>query len=170
MEEEFDYGTVLPATLIKAALSSTVVTGEITITPTISTKKLIGDAWEDVVGQWQTFGTDFRYVKIKLDFAAAGGDDLLQCYSLNVRLDTKLINDAGSGTANAGDASGTTVTFNKSFIDVESITVSPNTTSSVTAVYDFVDAPNPTTFDVYLFNANTGARVSGDFSWSAKGF
>jgi len=169
-EEEFDYEAVLPATLIKAALSTTVITGAISITPTLSTRKLLTDAWDDNVNVWQIFATDFRYVKVRLDFAAAGGDDLLQCHSLNVRLDTKLINDAGSGTANAGDAGGTTVSLNKTFIDVESITVSPNTTSSVTAVYNFTDAPNPTTFKVLLFDSNTGSRVSGDFSWSAKGF
>lgn len=169
-EEEFDYGTVLPATLVKAAFSKTTITGAVTIAPTISTRKLITDAWSDNVGQWLVFATDFRYVKVRLDIAASGGDDLLQGHSLNVRLDTKLKNDAGGGTANAGDVSGTPVLFNKTFIDVESITVSANTTASVTAVYDFLDAPNPTGFNVFLFNATTGARVSGNFSWSAKGF
>ena len=169
-EEEFDYGAVLPATLVKAALSATTIDGDTVITPTISTKRLPGDSWNDRVGVWQIFATDFQYVKISLNFAAAGGDDLLQCHSLNVRLDTKLINDAGSGTADAGDVGGTPVSFNKTFIDVESITVSANATAAVNAVYDFLDVANATTFYVYLFDAVTGARVSGGFSWSAKGF
>jgi len=54
------------------------------------------------------------------------------------------------------------------FVDVESIQVTPKGTGAVNAVYDFVDAPNPTDFSVYLFDS-AGARVSGDFSWTTRG-
>jgi hypothetical protein len=54
------------------------------------------------------------------------------------------------------------------FIDVDSISVTAAGTSPVIAIYDFVDAPNPTTFKVLLYNTS-GSRVSGTFSWTARG-
>ena len=92
----------------------------------------------------------------------------MQITALNVRLDSKLRNDSGNGTANSSDSGGTVVTLNIAFVDVDSISVTPLATSSVTAVYDFVDVPYPTSFKVLLFNSS-GARVSGAFSWSARG-
>ena len=99
---------------------------------------------------------------------SSGGNDLLQITGLNIRLDSKLRNDSGTGTANSGDSGGTVVNFNLAFVDVDSISVTPLATSAVIAVYDFVDAPNPTSFKVLLFNTS-GTRVSGSFSWNARG-
>ena len=84
------------------------------------------------------------------------------------RSDSKLRNDSGTGTANSSDSGGTVVNFNLAFVDVDSISVTPATTSAVIAVYDFVDVPNPTSFKVLLYNTS-GTRVSGGFSWSARG-
>ena len=86
-----------------------------------------------------------------------------------MRLDTKQITDSGNGTASASDSGGTSVNFNLSFVDVESITVTPKGSSApVIAIYDFTDTPNPTSFKVLLYNTS-GTRVSGDFSWTARG-
>jgi predicted phage tail protein len=124
--------------------------------------------WTTYGGLSEVFVTQFRYFRVRYDFASSGNNDLMVLSKLNVRLDSKLRNDAGSGTANSGDSGGTNVTFNVPFVDVQSIVVTPSGTSAVTAVYDFVDAPNPTSFKVLLFNAS-GTRVSGAFSWTARG-
>jgi predicted phage tail protein len=166
--EEFDYGTVLAGTKVSATLTTSSVAGSTTVTPTISVRQLVTDPWTDYAGLSEVFVTQFRYFKIRYDFTSAGGDDLLLLTALNVRLDSKIRNDAGSGTANSGDTGGTTVNFNVAFVDVQSITVTPLSTTGVIAVYDFVDAPNPTSFKVLLFNTS-GTRVSGGFSWSARG-
>ena len=50
----------------------------------------------------------------------------------------------------------------------EAINVTPSGTTARIAIYDFVDAPNPTSFKVLLFDTS-GNRVSGDFSWQARG-
>ena len=93
----------------------------------------------------------------------------------NLRIDTKILNDTGVGTASSTDSGGTQVNFNVSFVDVQGIAVTPNTINESNivnkkriAVYDFVDAPNPTGFKVYLFNLS-GDRVSGAFTWQARG-
>lgn len=168
-EETFDYGVELAGTMIKIIPNILPIDGSITAAYTISVKRLIGDSWTDNVGTTQIYATDFRYVKVKIDFTAAGNDDLLEFLSLNVRLDSKIINDGGSGTSNSTDTGGTTVTFNVPFVDVANINVTPNSTSAVVAVVDFTDAPNPTDFKVLLFDTG-GSRVTADFSWSARGF
>ena len=124
--------------------------------------------WTSYPGLSEAFVTQFRYFRIRYDFTSSGGNDLMLLTGLNVRLDSKLRNDAGNGTANSGDTGGTTVNFNVAFVDVASITVTPSATTGVIAVYDFVDAPNPTSFKVLLFNTS-GTRVSGGFSWTARG-
>ena len=167
-EETIDYGAVLAATKISATLSYTSNAGTVTVTPKISVRKLITDPWTDYAGLSSVFVTDFRYVKVRFDFASVGGDDFVTVTGLNIRFDVKLKNDAGTATANSADSGGTTVSFNVSFVDVESITVTPKGTAARIAVYDFVDVPNPTTFKVLLFDT-AGTRVSGDVSWSVKG-
>lgn len=167
-EETIDYGTVLAATKISATLSFTSTAGTVTVTPKISVRKLVTDPWIDYPGLASVFVTDFRYAKVRFDFASVGGDDLVTVTGLNIRFDVKLKNDAGTATVNAADSGGTAVSFNVSFVDVESITVTPKGTAARIAVYDFVDAPNPTSFKVLLFDT-AGTRVSGDVSWSVKG-
>jgi hypothetical protein len=166
--EDIDYGAVLAGTKITMTLTSDTSIGSTTIAPTIKVKKLVGDAWTTYAGVDSVFVTDFRYVRAQYDFTSAGNDDLLQITALNVKLDAKLRTDSGSGTASSSDSGGTVVNFNVPFIDVDSISVTPAGTASVMGVYDFVDVPNPTSFKVLLFNAS-GTRISGSFSWSARG-
>ncbi len=167
-EETVDYGTVLAATKITATLSYTTNSGSVTVTPKISVRKLITDAWTDYNGVTSVFVTDFQYVKVRFDFSGTGNDDLITISGLNIRFDVKLRNDAGTAAAVSTDSGGTTVNFNVNFVDVESITVTPKGTAARIAVYDFVDVVNPTSFKVLLFDTS-GTRVSGDVSWSAKG-
>jgi len=167
-EESFDFGAVVQGSKLTATLTSTNVTGSTTVTPTLSVRKLSTDAWTNYAGLSEVYATQFQYFKVKYDFASAGGDDLLLLTGLNVRLDSKIKNDSGTGTANSADSGGTVVSFNTTFVDIDAISVTPLTTTAVIAVYDFTDVPNPTSFKVLLFNTS-GTRVSGGFSWSARG-
>lgn len=167
-EEVIDYGAALSGSKVTTALARTNIAGSTTITPKISVSAN-GSSYTDYPGLDTVYATNFRYIKVRYDFSSAGGDDLLLLTGLNVRLDSKLKTDSGTGTANSGDAGGTTVNFNVAFVDVDSITVTPSGTSATFAVYDFVDAPNPTSFKVLLYNTS-GNRVNGSFSWSARGF
>ena len=166
--EEKDYGVTIASSKVSATLTTTNVSGATTITPTLEVRNSTASPWTTYSGVYEAYATQFRYVRVRFDFASAGGDDLLVLGALNIRLDTKIRNDAGNGYANAGDAGGTTVNFNYPFIDIQSISVTPATTSAIIAVYDFADVPNPTTFKVLLYNTS-GTRVSGNFSWSARG-
>lgn len=167
-EETVDYGTVLAATKITATLSYTATAGTPVVTSTLSVRKLLTDPWTDYVGVSSAFVTDFRYAKVKYDFASAGGDDLVQVSGLNIRFDVKLKNDAGTAAVSSSTVGGTVVNFNVTFVDVQSITVTPKGTAAAIAVYDFVDVPNPTSFKILLFDT-AGTRIAGDVSWSVKG-
>jgi hypothetical protein len=182
-QEILDYGTTLAGTKIVSTLTATqIADGSTSITPKISISSN-NSSYTDYAGTTTTssnsshsaFGTSFRYVKFRYDFASAGNDDLLKITAFNMRLETKQKTDSGSGTASASDSGGTTVNFSSSvgggtyFVDVVSITVTPKGSSApVIAIYDFTDTPNPTSFKVLLYDKD-GGRVSGDFSWTARG-
>lgn len=164
---EFTSGTAADDTYVVA----TSATNSFTVTSTVSATtsgSVNWIKWTSFAGLDAAYVTNFRYLRIEYAFSGSGGNDIYKATALNVRLDSKLINDSGTGYANSGDTGGTVVTFNTTFIDVDSITVTPQTTSAVIAVYDFTDTPNPTDFKVLLFDTS-GTRVSGTFSWSARG-
>jgi predicted phage tail protein/sulfur carrier protein ThiS len=170
-EEVFDCGGEVPGAQISASLTTRPIAGQVEITPQISFKTLAADPWTQFPpGVVSVYGSGFRFVRVRYDFAASTGADLVEVANLNVKVAMKMLNDGGSGHSNAADAGGTWVAFRQGlFTDVNSITVSPlGSTTPVIAIYDFLDAPNPTGFRVLLFNTS-GARVSGSFSWSAKG-
>jgi len=181
-EEVFDYGADLASTKISVIQSgSNLGSGSVQNQGTINTASGTSGAFttDGVTQTGQSFfrfGTQFRRVKYKTIVNSTNGQ-YRKITSLNLKLDTKILNDTGIGTANASDSGGTQVNFNVSFVDVQGISVTPNTISITDdnssnkkrfAVVDFVDTPNPTGFKVYLFNV-VGDRVSGDFTWQCRG-
>jgi hypothetical protein len=166
-EETFDYGTVLAATKVTVtptgvSLSVPVLQCDISTSPDNST-------WTSYTNVWSIYGTSFRYVKIRVTATATGANDQYDMAALNVTLDSKIKSDGGMRVCAAGDVGGTVVTFNIPFVDISSIVVTASGTTALLTVYDFVDAPNPTTFKVLLFTT-AGARASGTVSWSVKGY
>lgn len=168
-QQEIDVGTTLANCTISVQPTIQILDGNPALQIDIGYKENPGDNWTLVSNTLQTFATNVRYVRVTANLVADSGDDLLVMDSLVVDLGLKLINDSGGGMAVSTDPTGTRVNFNKTFHDINSITVTPLGTSARLAVYDFLDAPNPTGFDVYLFGTN-GSRVSGDFSWTARGY
>lgn len=197
-EEVIDYGTAIGGTKITVTPTGTVVAGAPTTTVSISVKLNSGDAWTDYNGVSSVFVNNFRYTKIRL---TVSGDDLslYRLSKLNVKLDTKIRNEANMGMAGAADAvsganatvngvsltgvnptnsfgnrvpdgAGTMVRFDTSFVDITAIEISLAAgTTARYALYDFVDTPNPAGFKVLLYDGS-GNRVGGTFSWSVKGY
>ena len=168
--ETFDYGTLLGSTNVTLIdpIITTDGTGAYSFTKQISTSSN-GTTWVDApIGQVQVFVSNIRYVKVQYVYTCAT-NTVLNVEQFTLRLDAKLINDGGSGTAVSTDAGGTTVNFNKPFVDVTAINVTPSGTTPLIAIYDFVDVPNPTSFKVLLYTT-AGVRANGNFSWSVKGY
>lgn len=171
-EEIVDYGTQLAACKVTASFAGTVLAGVVTPSCTITVAQDAGftTGVQTFAGATQAYGTNFRYAKVRITATGAGGANLYRLDSLNIRLDVKLKNDAGTVTWNGNPA---TAAFNLPFIDVSAINLTVmGSTGSIVAVTDFVDVPNPTTFKVYLFNSTTGAPPTGPITvaWSAKGY
>jgi predicted phage tail protein len=167
--EYIDYGVVIPSTIIQVTPTLTQLAGDGRIQTDIEYRETTSDSWISLTDVSQAYAQNFQYARITLTLIADTGDDLIKMTALNVRLSTKIRSDAGNGSSLASESSGTTVNFDVDFLDVKSISVTPNTTSPVIGIYDFLDVPSPTTFSVYLFDKD-GVRVSGDFSWTARGF
>ena len=167
-EEVIDYGSVLAGCKITVTANGLAMVGTPTIACDISTS-VDGVTYVLNAGVWQVYSTNFRYVKYRLTVQASDSTSLYKLSGANVRLDVKLKNDGGSVACNAADVNGTTANFVVPFISVTSITLTPAGTTPLTAVYNFSGAANPTGFSVFLFNS-AGQRVSGNVSWSAKGY
>jgi len=170
--EIIDYGATLSSSSILATLTYSTITGTVTVTPTISVSTN-GTTWTALTtGQSNVYATNFRYVKVSYAFTASDRTSFVQITGLNIKLSIQTSLDSGSGTAVSTDSLGTLVTFNKTFVDVISISVTPSSigsSSSVTEVVNFdFSQTYPTSFRVLLFNSS-GTRVSGSFTWQATG-
>lgn len=171
IEEEYDYGVAVPSTTVNVSPTLLIVAGAPTHSILISHKLNSGDPWTDMpAGPSAFIATSFRYIKVRLTATTSGsGVGLYRCTQINVRLAVKVRTDAGQATGNAADVGGTTVTLGVAFSDLLGPpVVQPVGTTPIIAVVDFVDAPNPTTFNVLLFNT-AGTRVTAAFSWVARG-
>ncbi len=197
-EETIDYGTAISGTKISVTPTGSTIAGTPAVTINISVKLNAGDAWTDYVNTTSVFVNNFRYVKVRLTVT---GDSLslYRLTKLNVKLDTKLRNEASMNTAGATDAvsgtnaivngvsltnvnpnnaagvrvpdgAGTLIRFSTPFVDIQAIEISLATGSTARyALYDFVDTPNAAGFKVLLYDGS-GNRVGGAFSWSVKGY
>lgn len=168
--EDFNYGGVLSGTRITVTPNWVNVRGSSTLSCQIFTKKLVGDSWTAQAAGFSVFATAFQYVRVQIDVTPNGGqDDLVKISRINVNLSLKTKSDGGKVACSSGHVGGTVVPFNVSFVDIHSLTVTPKVGgTAVYGLYDFDDAPNPTSFKILLYNA-AGTRVSGEASWSAKG-
>jgi predicted phage tail protein len=167
-EEIVDYGSTLTSTSVTATMTSQPLAGTVTVTPTISYKLAWGDAWTDSPGLSSIVASNFRYVKMRYDFTATGGANLLSITNINLKLSSKKRRDSGTGNAVATDVGGTVVNFNLPFISATTPFIQAGGTAAVFAACDYVAVVNPTSFKVLLFD-KTGTRISGPFSWQCDG-
>ena len=170
--EVFDYGTILGSSQITLNFQGGAIAG----TPTISFD--IGISQDNITYTTTTnaqsiFATNFRYVKITVNVTTTATTELYLLESMNVLLNAKLLTDAGNVNAVSTDASGTIVNFAKEFVDIISITVSPNGSTLLTPVYDFKDsvltgtysvASNVLTVSVTAHGLIAGQKVRLNFS------
>ena len=165
-EEVFDYGTILASTTVSVTLDyKRVGNGGFQIDISTSTD---GTTWSLNSNMSKVTTSNFRYVKVKVSFVGTANDAFI-VNTMEVKLDSKIKSDNGKTTANAGDVNGTVVNFNKPFVDIVNITITPLGTTRKTFVCDFTDVPNPTFFKVYIYDMN-GNRITSDFTWSAEGY
>jgi hypothetical protein len=177
-QEDRDYGLVLAAMKVTVDYLLETVAGSLTPVVTITTA--LDAAFTTGVQSFngaQAFPSNFRYLRVRLTVTGADNKAVGAINGLSITLDAKLKTASGTINAVAGDVGGTliyltndkTSTGTKVFLDVDSVDVTPLSTTPLTAVYDFVDAPNPLSLRALLFNS-AGARVSGIVSYTVRGY
>lgn len=111
------------------------------------------------------FNASFRYLKIRWIFTNLDDKSYSFIYNLKAKVDIQVTIDTGNSDAIASDSGGTTVTYNRSFKSINSITLTTQAGQPITALYQ--DVTN-TDFKVLLFDSS-GIRISLPFSWKAAG-
>jgi hypothetical protein len=167
-EESIDFGEGaslnIGSSTVEITLNTTILSGSPIITTSIKYAPDSGVYNAYVDGS--TLGAyNFRFVKYKVTISGTGS---VQLNSVTVKLSSKEVTESGRALCYAADSGGTVVTFTRSFVDVNTIQLTPRGTSLVTPVYDFTDTPNPTSFKVLLFN-QAGSRVDGEVSYDVTG-
>jgi len=180
--EDFDFGATLASTKITVTQSgSGLGSGSLQNQGVINigdnnSGSFTDDGVEQTGQSYSRFGTSFRRVRYKTIVNSTNGK-YRKITRHNLRIDTKILNDTGIGTANASDSGGTQVFFNVSFVDVQGVSATPNgpgtntegdSVLAIISVVDFQDVPNPTSFKVLLFDKD-GLRVTGNFTWQCRG-
>lgn len=171
-EETIDLEAVIPdGTLISVFYTPEKVAGTVNIATSISVS-VNNVAFRDYFNQENVFESNFRFVRIRMVATATDQHGILRIPEIRLKIAAKEKRDGGS--ASVTDATnGKVITFNKHFADIDSITVTPENVDGlgygVGGYYIFTDVANPTQFTVILKRQDTGANVTGRFSWAAKG-
>jgi hypothetical protein len=158
--EVFDYGTLLGSSQITLNTKGEIIAGTPNISFDIGTSD-DGITYTTITGVKSIFATSFRYVQVTVNVTTSSDKDLYLLSSLDALLSAKLLTDAGSVNAVSTDTDGTIVNFAKEFIDIASITVSPNGTTLLTPVYDFKDAIITGTYSVSSNVVTVNATAHG---------
>lgn len=135
-EEVVAYEQILAASKVTITLTGEIVVG----TPSINVDISISSdntTWTTYNSTREVYATNFRYVKFRI--TTTGTSSIYKISNINIKLDAKLKNDAGSITCVQSDTYGTVANFTTDFLDITSISVSPSSTTFATAVYDFKD-------------------------------
>ena len=190
--QKWDMGTEIDSATITLTTTAEDTVAAVSSTPTLyySNSETIFEVADITNHSGWTAGTagntsllanTFRYVKVKIEYDGSTNKGFKSISQQSISLGLGTVRDQATEDVSitwANRATGATVSFNKSFKDVNSITVSPkfltngNNNGSGrqnTAIYDFTDVVNPTTFKVYLLDAQEGTFSDGTFTWQATG-
>lgn len=164
----FDFNTILTNMTANIFYTTVPVSGTVSLLFQLYTSS-DGVTWTGPTTGTSVYAVSLRYVKVVITFTGSNTTSLIKLTSLKCNLNVHLENDGGNVDCLAADAAGTTVTFNKVFVSVNSITVIANTTVLKTPVAIFnYSSTNPTTFLIKVFDS-TGARVDANVGWHARG-
>lgn len=163
-EEIFDFSLIISGIIINLDWVVRNISGSVSIQAQISTSTDGITFTAPAIGT-TLFSTSMRYVKVRMEFTASNDKSAIEFANFRILLSVHSENDGGSISALAADAAGTRVTFNKSFKAVDSITITPSSSTTVFYAYDNADL---TGFNVRVWNA-AGVRVDKTVTWAARG-
>lgn len=158
--ETFDFQTVLSSSMVTITWDGVAVSGAPTVTPTIEVSD-DNATWTTYDNATQVFASDFRYVRVTLTVDTAADTELYRISGITCAASAKVRNDGDIAACLSTDASGTVVNFNKEFVDVGPITITPVGTTPISFAYDFLDAVLTGTYSVTSNVATIGVTGHG---------
>jgi hypothetical protein len=111
----------------------------------------------------------FRFLKLRLEFTSDDVHAVILISNLKVNLNLAEHVETGTTLSHDTDVGGTLVNFVTSFKDIKTLELIVDTQAEFIAAYNFVDAPVPTSFRLFCYDRQTGARVTGTVNWKARG-
>lgn len=164
-EEVYDFGTTYDDLTISVDYTKIQLQGvtSIGVEISISTDDI---TYSTPVSATSIFGATFRYVKVRYTFTNVDDTSAAFLCNMQVILNVSLAMDSGEASVLAADSGGTTVTYNKTFTSVSSVTATPS--SSTTPLFITIDDITETDFKVLVFNSS-GTRVDATIDWKARG-
>ena len=163
-EEVIDFGSIIGSSQVTLTATGTVIAG----TPVVVTS--ISHSADNITYSAPSTSTllfiaSFRYVKLSISVSQVSSDRAIYALDyINIRLDSKLKDDAGLVTCSASHTAGTLANFSREFIDVTSIIVSPNSTTPLISVYDFKDTVIPATYSLVINVCTVTTTAAHGFS------
>ncbi len=165
-ESVIDFGATISSVMIRLSYVGEWADGDGSITPRISYSPDNSTWTNGTDGAAQIIGSSFRYVKIR--FVVDGDDDssIASITEARVRLEVKSSSETGVTAAVSTDATGTLVVFAGTFLDIFEGSFQPAYQGSNAYIPSYTVVGNEVR--VFLWNTS-GARVSGNVSWSVNG-
>ena len=168
-EEVVDFGFIFNAVLVSINWNTTHIDPNNQVVVTVKLATSIDNiTFEPFATGASQLITNARYLKIRLEFVSNNDRAGITLFELNTVVSVKREQDGGEVEALSTDTNGTPVTFSKDFKDIDSVTATVKDTEAFIPVVDFVDTPNPSGFEVYVFD-RSGNRASKTVEWSARG-
>ena len=167
--EVFDFTGIVVNAIIVINYNTTVIAGSVAVTFTIAASN-DNITYDTPQAGTSRFCTSLRYAKVVVTFTPSPTDkSLIYFYNFNAVLSVHQETDAGTASVVSTDSGGTVVSLNKPFKSLVSITLTPQGTTDMRAVFNYAFATtNPTSFQILLFNTS-GTRLSGTVGWMVKG-
>lgn len=146
-EEIIDFGSTFGSSQVTITTTGVVIAGS-PIVGLVMSYSNNGTTFSTPTTDKISFITNFRYIKIKVSVSQSGSDKAIYALNyLNVRLDSKIKDDAGNTVCSELDP-GALVNFNREFVDVTSITVTPKGSIPLLATAAHKDIVIPATYTV----------------------
>ena len=164
--DEYDLGSVISEARIVLSKTETALVGSPTFEMQFSVKEDSGDSWTDfTVDVDDAIANDFRYIKLCLWIKGAAGTDFGKIENPSVSVSVKEITDQGSTVV---ASAGTVITTNKTFLIINSVTATPEGTSS-DAFFVIAEKVSDTSVKLFVKNSS-GSSVDGTtVNWIIRG-
>jgi hypothetical protein len=159
-----DYGVVFAGSFIDFSNVDIVTIGEaVTFTYDIAIS-LDGVSYTTYTGVTGVFASNFQYVKYKINWTGTTTKSLARIASARAIIGLSTEEETQVIAVDSADAAyptyGTTCTFTKSFLDVQDIQATVNSTNAWFAVVNFVDIANPTFCKIMAFDKDGTAQTA----------